>query len=49
MEEERTRIEVTGSLDAHALEVLQLEIRRLATQHGVVVSALRIEKTVDEP
>ena len=47
-QEERSRIEITGTLDAHALEALQLEIRRLAKQYGVVVSALRIEKTVDD-
>jgi hypothetical protein len=42
------RIEIIGRLDPHAIEVLQLEIRRLAKRCGVVVSALRVEKAVGE-
>jgi hypothetical protein len=41
---EDCRIEVTGSLDPHTIEILQLEIRRLAKRCGFVISALRIEK-----
>jgi hypothetical protein len=42
------RIEIIGSLDPHAIEALQLEIRRIAKRYGVVVSALRVEKGVSE-
>jgi hypothetical protein len=41
---EDCRIEIIGSLDPHAIEILQLEIRRLAKRYGVLVSAARIEK-----
>jgi hypothetical protein len=38
------RIEITGTLDRHALEMLQLEIRRLAKLHGVEIKGLRVER-----
>jgi hypothetical protein len=48
-EKEDWRIEATGSLDPHTIEILQLEIRRLAKQCGVVISAMRIEKAAQKP
>jgi hypothetical protein len=39
------RIEITGTLDRHALEALQLEIRRLAKIHGVEIKGLQVERT----
>lgn len=42
------RIEIAGDLDRHAVEALQLEIRRLAKRYGVEIKGLRIEKVVDE-
>ena len=42
------RFEVTGDLDRHAVEALQLELRRLAKRHGVEIKVLRIEKIVEE-
>ena len=35
--------EIIGEGDAHALEALCLEIRRLAKRHGVIVEELRVE------
>lgn len=40
-------IEVVGELDSHAVEELQLEIRRLAKRRGLEIRALRID-TVEE-
>ena len=40
------RIEVTGCLDPHELEILQLEIRRLAKRYDAVVRCLRVQKAV---
>jgi hypothetical protein len=37
------RIEIRGSLDRRAAEGLELEIRRLAQRHGVVIKQIRIE------
>lgn len=42
------RVEITGNLDPHATEILQLEIRRLAKSCGAVLKTLRLEKAVDE-
>lgn len=39
-----TRLEITGSLDRHAAEALQLEVRRLARRYGVEVRSVRIER-----
>ena len=38
------RIEITGTLNPHEMEVLQLEIRRLAKRHGVEIKGLRVER-----
>lgn len=38
------RIEITGTLDRHAVEILQLELRRLAKRYGVEIKRLRVEK-----
>ncbi len=38
------RIELAGTLDRHALEALQLEIRRLAKLHGVEVKQLEVKR-----
>jgi hypothetical protein len=38
------RIEITGTLDRHALEALQLEIRRLAKLHGVEITGLQVKR-----
>lgn len=38
------RLEITGALDRHALEALQLEIRRLSKRYGFDVQRLRVEK-----
>ena len=37
------RIEITGTLGSHALEAVQLEIRRLAQQCGLDVRGIEIE------
>lgn len=42
------RIEISGDLGRHAVEALQLEIRRLAKRHGVEITELRIETEDDE-
>lgn len=42
------RIEITGRLDRHAVEALQLEIRRLTRSYGIDIKELRIEKVPDE-
>lgn len=42
------RIEITGSLDRHAVEALQLELRRLAKRTGVDIQVLRIERVEAE-
>jgi len=36
------RFELTAAADRHALEALQLEIRRLARRHGLEVTDVRI-------
>jgi len=38
------RIEITGTLDRHAVEALQLEVRRLAKRYGVEIKGLRVER-----
>jgi hypothetical protein len=37
-------VEAAGELDAHSLEALRLEVRRLARKHGVDVPEVRVEK-----
>jgi hypothetical protein len=41
--EREDRYEIVGTLDAHAMEGLRLEIMRLAKRHGVTVRELRVE------
>ena len=43
------RLTLTSSGDRNDLEALQLEIRRLAREHGVEVSDLRIERVERRP
>jgi hypothetical protein len=43
------RFEVTGELDRQIAEALRLEIRRLAKQFGVEVSAFRLEAPTKGP
>jgi hypothetical protein len=43
------RFEIAGHLDAHAVEALQLEIRRLALRYGVEITMFRVaprERTI---
>jgi hypothetical protein len=35
-------LEITGSLDRHAVEALRLEVLRLARRHGVTIRRFRI-------
>jgi len=42
------RIEITGNLDRHAVEALQLELRRLAKRTGVDIQELRVERVEAE-
>jgi hypothetical protein len=42
-------VAVTGSLGSHAMEALQLEIRRLADACGLEVREIRIETVAEEP
>lgn len=36
------RIEITGTLDRHAAEALQLEIRHLAKRQGIDIKEIRV-------
>ncbi|HXD98808.1 MAG TPA: hypothetical protein VN646_19815 [Candidatus Acidoferrum sp.] len=47
--EESGQVQLVGDLDAHAAEALRLQIRRLARQHGVDLTAVTIETEPDEP
>lgn len=42
-------LEISGGLDRHAVEVLQLEIRRLATLHSVEIDKVHLEKVDADP
>ena len=46
--EEAGGVELVGTLDAHAAEALRLQIRRLARQHGVDLTAMWIELASEE-
>ncbi|HWT82001.1 MAG TPA: hypothetical protein VN648_24705 [Candidatus Methylomirabilis sp.] len=37
-------IEITGTLDRHGVEILQVELRRLAKRYGVEIKGLRVER-----
>lgn len=41
-------IEISGDLDRHAAEALQLEIRRVAKRYGVDIKDIRIEKLEED-
>jgi len=38
------RVEISGRMDRHAAEALQLELRRLAKRHGIDVKDVRIDR-----
>jgi hypothetical protein len=38
------RVEISGRMDRHAAEALQLEVRRLAKRHGVDIKDVRIDR-----
>jgi hypothetical protein len=38
------RLEISGRMDRHAAEALQLELRRLAKRHGVDITEVRIDR-----
>ena len=42
--ERTTRLEISGKMDRHAAEALQLELRRLAKRHGVDIKEVRIDR-----
>jgi cupin superfamily acireductone dioxygenase involved in methionine salvage len=42
------RIQITSAADRHTLEALQLEIRRLAREHGYEVTDVRITDVEDD-
>jgi hypothetical protein len=42
------RFEITSAADRHMLEALQLEIRRLAREHGYEVTDVRITDVEDD-
>ena len=42
---ERTpRLEISGMMDRHAAEALQLEARRLAKRYGIDIKGIRLER-----
>jgi ABC-type uncharacterized transport system substrate-binding protein len=43
------RLAITSSGDRNELEALQLEIRRLAREHGLEVTDIRIERVEHRP
>jgi len=42
-------LELSGDLDPHAVELLRLELRRLARRHGVDVADFRVEPEPPDP
>ena len=42
------RIEISGNLDRHAAEALQLEICRLSKRYGLEIQETRIEKVAND-
>ena len=38
------RVEISGRMDRHAAEALQLEVRRLAKRHRVDIKEVRIDR-----
>jgi|RhiMetdeSRZDD1v2_1073273.scaffolds.fasta_scaffold180881_2 hypothetical protein len=47
-DEASRRVELDVRLDAHALEALQLEVRRLSRRHGLEVTRIEVRKILDE-
>ena len=39
-----TRLEISGMMDRHAAEALQLEARRLAKRHGIDIQIIGLER-----
>jgi hypothetical protein len=47
-DETARRVQLDVRLDAHALEVLQLELRRLSRRYGFEVARLKVETVLEE-
>jgi len=47
-EEKIDRLEITGSMDRHAAEALQLEARRLAKRYGIDIEVIGPERPEEE-
>ena len=39
-----SRLEISGRMDRHAAEALQLEVRRLAKRYGIDIQGIRLER-----
>jgi hypothetical protein len=42
-----TRLEISGRMDRHAAEALQLEARRLAKRYEIDIQGIRLERPED--
>ncbi len=42
--ERTTRLEISGKMDRHAAEALQLEARRLAKRYGIDIRGISLER-----
>jgi len=42
-------IEIPGDLDAHAVEALRLELRRLAERYGAEIEEFQVPEVADNP
>jgi hypothetical protein len=42
--ERTTRLNISGKMDRHAAEALQLEARRLAKRYGIDIKGVRLER-----
>jgi hypothetical protein len=42
--ERTTRLEISGKMDRHAAEALQLEARRIAKRYGIDLKGIRLER-----
>jgi hypothetical protein len=47
-EDDLETLQAEGELDAHAIEALRLQIRRLAHQHGIALDELTVEREPDD-
>jgi hypothetical protein len=43
-----THLEISGVMDRHAAEALQLEARRLAKRYGIDIEAIGLERPEEE-